>query len=117
MLPPDLRLHRSTDFTEVVRRGRRSSTPCLTVHALLVGEADPKPSIRSARAGLVVSKAVGNAVVRHRTSRRLRALLAGRLAAAPAGARLVVRAHARAGTASSQLLGRDLDSALSRALT
>ncbi len=107
MLPRAARLHRSADFTEVVRRGRRTSRGTLTVH-LLVGGDGP------ARAGLVVSKAVGGSVVRSTVSRRLRHLLRDRLAALPPGSRLVVRAAPSAATASSALLGADLDAALSR---
>ncbi len=112
MLPASSRLHRSTDFTEVVRRGRRASRPLLTVHLLL---ADPPVDV-PARAGLVVSKAVGGSVVRSRTSRRLRHVLRERVAALPAGARLVVRAAPAAGAAASAELATDLDGALSSAL-
>lgn len=65
-------------------------------------------------AGLVVSKAVGGSVVRHRVSRRLRHLLATRLLDLPEGSRLVVRAAPAAATASSAALGADLDRALAR---
>ena len=108
MLPRAARLHRSADFTEVVRRGRRASRATLTVH-LLLGADGP------ARAGLVVSKAVGGSVVRSGLSRRLRHLLRDRLDALPAGCRLVVRASPAAATASSAVLGGDLDAALARA--
>jgi ribonuclease P protein component len=108
VLPRAARLHRSADFTEVVRRGLRASRSTLTVH-LLPGEAG------AARAGLVVSKAVGGSTVRSTVSRRLRHLLRDRLAALPAGSRLVVRAAPAAATASSAALGEDLDAALARA--
>lgn len=108
MLSPASRLRHASDFSEVVRRGRRVSRPLVTVHLLTSDE----PSVSPPRAGLVVSKAVGGSVVRSRTARRLRHLLRDRLAGLPAGARLVVRAGARAGTASSVELGADLDSAL-----
>ncbi len=111
MLPRAARLHRSADFTEVVRRGRRASRPTLTVH-LLAADA---PDGRQARAGLVVSKAVGGSTVRSTVSRRLRHLLRDRLAALPVGSRLVVRAAPSAATASSAVLGSDLDAALVRA--
>ena len=107
MLPRPARLHRSADFTEVVRRGRRATRPTLTVH-LLAGEAGP------VRAGLVVSKAVGGSVVRSTVSRRLRHLLRDRLDALPAGSRLVVRAAPAAASAPSRVLGADLDAALTR---
>ncbi len=113
MLPRAARLHRSADFAEVVRRGRRAPRPTLTVHLLtappLEGGAGP------ARAGLVVSKAVGGSVVRSTVSRRLRHLLRDRLPHLPAGSRLVVRAAPAAATASSAVLGDDLDAALTRA--
>jgi ribonuclease P protein component len=64
------------------------------------------------RAGLVVSKAVGGSVVRHRVSRRLRHLLAPRLGELPSGAMLVVRALPAAADATSAELGDDLDDGL-----
>jgi ribonuclease P protein component len=112
VLSSDHRLHRSTDFTEVVRRGRRASRPLLTVHCLL----DPTPGDAPARAGLVVSKAVGGSVVRHRTARRLRHLLRERVGALPAGTRVVVRASPAAGSATSAALAVDLDGALASAV-
>ncbi len=114
MLPRAARLHRSADFTEVVRRGRRASRATLTVHLLAPGD-EPAPGATGARAGLVVSKAVGGSVVRSTVSRRLRHLLRDRLPALPSGSRLVVRAAPAAATASSAVLAADLDAALSRA--
>lgn len=112
MLPAAHRLHRAADFTEVVRRGRRASRPLLTVHVLTTGAAGDDP----ARAGLVVSKAVGGSVVRHRTARRLRHLLLPRLSALAAGTRVVVRAQPGAGTVPSRALAADLDGALAAAV-
>ncbi len=68
--------------------------------------------MESARFGLVVGRGVGNSVVRHRVSRRLRALLAQRLDRVPPGADVVVRARPEAASATSAQLGADLDSAL-----
>jgi ribonuclease P protein component len=114
-------LRRSQDFTETVRRGTRAGRPLLVVHLDLRTElADaaahrPRPG-DDPRAGFVVSKAVGNSVVRHRVTRRLRHLVRPRLATLPAGSRLVVRALPDSATASSDRLGLDLDAALERAL-
>ncbi len=69
-----------------------------------------------ARAGLVVGKAVGNSVVRHRVTRRLRAVVLRELHRLPPTADLVVRARPEAGTATSAMLHRDLVSGLGRLL-
>lgn len=111
MLSPDRRLTRSHDFSEVVRGGRRASRPLLTLH---LSWPAPVAYLPPARAGLVVSKAVGGSVVRSRVSRRLRHLLRDRLPALPAGTRLVVRAAPSAAGADSSALGTDLDAALAR---
>lgn len=119
VLPTEHRLRRPADFTEVVRRGRRASAALLTVH-LLQADADEQAAGSGCRAGLVVSKAVGNSVVRHRTARRLRHLLRAQIlgpaSPIPAGSRLVVRASPRAGVATSAELASDLDAALQRVL-
>ena len=67
-----------------------------------------------ARVGFVVSKAVGNAVVRNRTKRRLRALMAERIEDLPAGVDVVVRAQPAAAAATYDELGRDIDRCLRR---
>jgi ribonuclease P protein component len=68
----------------------------------------------TARVGFVVSKAVGNSVVRHRVSRRLRHLMADRIGTLPTSYTLVVRALPSSAGASSSELGADLDGALRR---
>ncbi len=77
------------------------------VHLVTRTDPGPGPAV-----GFVVSKGVGNAVIRNRVKRRLRALAAERLTDLPADADLVVRALAPAATADSATLGRDLDGAL-----
>jgi ribonuclease P protein component len=73
------------------------------------GEIDPP-----VRVGLVVSRAVGNAVVRNRVKRRLRHLLRARLPELPAGSDVVVRALPPAATASSAELDIELARSLQR---
>ncbi|MEV8516194.1 ribonuclease P protein component [Dactylosporangium sp. NPDC051484] len=73
------------------------------------------PESGSARAGFVVSKAVGNAVVRNAVKRRLRHLVRARIAALPAGSVLVVRALPEAAGLRYDMLERDLDAALEAA--
>ncbi|MCW2740151.1 MAG: rnpA [Blastococcus sp.] len=71
----------------------------------------------AARAGFVVGRAVGNSVVRHRVTRRLRAVVVGELHRLPATADLVVRARPEAADATSEVLRRDLAAGLDRLLT
>ncbi len=90
------RLRRSGDFAAAVRGGRRAGRGARGRPPDPDPAAD-QPSRRTrgrlrTRAGFVVSKAVGNAVVRNRVRRRLRHLVRERLADLPAGATLVVRA-------------------------
>jgi len=132
VLPAHARLRRREDFSLAVRRGRRAGSRTLVVHLLL---SDPEPAAPSltgtdtvptptehrptpatARVGLVVSRAVGPAVVRNRVKRRLRALTRDRLPLLPGDALLVLRANPAAADASSAVLGRELDRALERAL-
>jgi ribonuclease P protein component len=113
VLPASARLTRRTEFASTIRRGRRAGRSLLVVHLRTAGD-DPSAA-QSPRAGFVVSKAVGNAVVRHRVARRLRHLVAERLDGLGPGTDLVVRALPPSADASSVELARDLDSALATA--
>ena len=68
------------------------------------------------RAGFVVGRGVGNSVVRHRVTRRLRAVVRDELHRLPAAADLVVRARPEAAEAGSDRLRRDLVTGLDRLL-
>ena len=112
MLPPAARLTRSQDFGLVVRRGRRAGRPRLVVHALT----PDVPTLDSSKVGFVVSKAVGNSVVRHRVSRRLRAVAREQLHRLPDTADLVLRARPEAADAPFDRLRADLAAGLDRLL-
>ncbi|MEO6089743.1 MAG: ribonuclease P protein component [Umezawaea sp.] len=123
MLPAAARLTRSQDFGLVVRRGRRAGRPRLVVHALVPSsgqqtstESSARPTLDMSKVGFVVSKAVGNSVVRHRVSRKLRHVVRDRLAQLPVGTSLVVRALPASAEASSADLAADFDAALRRLL-
>ncbi|GGZ21285.1 ribonuclease P protein component [Streptomyces avidinii] len=119
MLSPENRLRRREDFASAVRRGRRAGRPLLVVHLRTSGATDPHEPGEidpSTRAGFVVSKAVGNAVIRNRVKRRLRHLVRERLPQLPPGSLVVVRALPGAGDAGPDELARDLDAALVRLL-
>ncbi|SDM96858.1 ribonuclease P protein component [Actinacidiphila guanduensis] len=118
MLPSENRLRRRQDFGEAVRRGRRAGRPSLVVH-LRRAATDPHApggSAPPARAGFVVSKAVGGAVQRNLVKRRLRHLVRDRLSLLPPGSLVVVRALPPAGSADHAQLALDLDAALERLL-
>ncbi len=79
--------------------------------ALPDAETGPLVRFGGPRFGLIVSKAVGTAVVRHRVARRLRHICAGLMADLPADADVVIRALPGAATATSADLDRQLRSA------
>ncbi|MDP9798493.1 ribonuclease P protein component [Catenuloplanes nepalensis] len=140
MLAAAQRLRRSSDFAVAIRAGRRAARGSVVVHLHLASTEtvidstetmgaegtegpvrqhetiEPVHAAVAARAGFVVSKAVGNAVVRNRVRRRLRHLVRERLAALPGGATLVVRAQPGAARATYPQLGLDLDAALRAAV-
>jgi len=108
VLPHPARLRNRAEFSEAVRRGARAATPALVLHLVAGSPEEP------ARAGFVVSRAVGPAVTRNLVRRRLRHLVRDRLSLMPAGSRLVVRATPAAAAASYSTLGSQLDRALAR---
>ncbi|MGW4464470.1 ribonuclease P protein component [Micromonospora sp. NBC_01796] len=131
MLAAAQRLRRSGEFAVAVRGGRRAGRGAVVVHLDLpsaspsVGPetATPEPvrpagteqDSAPARAGFVVSKAVGGAVVRNSVRRRLRHLVRERLTTLPAGTTLVVRALPGAADLTYDRLAADLDAALAAA--
>ncbi|WP_426564251.1 ribonuclease P protein component [Angustibacter sp. McL0619] len=128
MLPAAHRMRRREDFALAVRRGRRAGTVHLVAHLLPSAVSPPSQDLRgvemnsqdtlptptAVRVGFVVSKAVGPAVVRGRVKRRLRAVLAARVDALPAGSLLVVRALPASALATSAELAGSVDQALAR---
>ncbi|PZR53158.1 ribonuclease P protein component [Xylanimonas oleitrophica] len=114
MLPAAHRLRRPVEFERTVRRGARAGRSTVVVHLLVDDEGDAPPQV-----GLVVSKAVGNAVQRNLVKRRLRALVRSHVLDAagslPPRTRVVVRALPPAASATYAELGRDVSGALGKA--
>ena len=92
----------------------------MVLHYLPERPVTPTPgdagTVGGPRAGFVVGRAVGNSVVRHRVTRRLRAVVLEQLDRLPETADLVVRARPEAATATSADLRRDLTTGLDRVL-
>jgi ribonuclease P protein component len=110
------RLSDGASFREAVRTGRRSGTRTVVVHLAVPdrGSSEAAGREQPPRVGFVVSKAVGNAVVRNRVKRRLRHLAREHVSSLPGSAVLVVRALPAAADAGSGELGADLARGLSR---
>jgi ribonuclease P protein component len=110
VLPARHRLRSHDDFAAVFRGtrgagGSRSGSRLMVLHANSTDARAGQPP----RVGLVVSRAVGNAVVRNRTKRVLRALMSARLARVPDGIDVVIRANADLPGVPTIVLSQDLD--------
>lgn len=127
MLAPQHRLRSTALFGQTIRKGRKKGSRTVVAHVLVGGgraEELPLPLQEGAtagpRMGLVVSKAVGNAVTRHNTSRKLRhafrAVLEEGSLDFPAGTTVVLRALPKSATASFEELVGDVRSCIRRAL-
>ena len=117
MLAVGQRLRRRDEFTSAIRTGRRSARGGVVLHiADRSGKASVPDLVQpTVRAGFIVPKAVGGAVVRNRVRRQLRHLVRARLADLPAGTDLVVRVLPAAVGRSYNQLGSDLSQALAAA--
>ncbi|MDN5745861.1 MAG: ribonuclease P protein component [Nocardioidaceae bacterium] len=121
MLPAHHRLRTPEHFRAVSRRGRRAGSRTVVTHLLRsptppVVDVSPESGPGAPRVGFVVSKAVGNAVVRNQVKRRLRHAAAERLDRLVPGSLLVIRAQPSAATARYQELEADVDRCLERLL-
>jgi ribonuclease P protein component len=113
VLPARHRLRSSADFDAVFRGARgaggsRSGSRYVVVHANKAATRGGQPP----RVGLVVSKVVGNAVVRNRAKRVLRALMSARTGQLPLGVDVVIRANPDLASAPAKALATELDGLL-----
>lgn len=110
MLPARYRMTRSTEFGATVSQGMRAVQPDIVVHALRSSD----DSAGGPRIGLVVSKAVGGAVQRHRVARRLRHVARTVIDELDPADRIVIRALPSCRHAISARLEQELRTALRR---
>ncbi len=107
MLAASARLHKSKQISAAMKNGKRSTSKLLV---LFVAKGD---SIE-AKVAFAVGKTVGNSVVRHKVTRRLRHILSQELPNFPAGCHVVVRALPGAADATFDQLKENLNFALSK---
>lgn len=96
---------RSIEFDATVKHGIRMAQPDIVVH---LRRATGGGDATAPHVGLVVGKAVGSAVERHRVARRLRHVARTILGDLQASDRLVIRALPSSRTASSARLEQEL---------
>lgn len=106
MLAKANRIVRGDDFRRIVRTGRRAGGPLAVVHRT-------KPGAAVSRFGFIVSKQVGNAVVRNRVKRRLTEIVREQLPAHEAED-VVIRALPPAGQADFATLRAGITALLER---
>ncbi len=119
-LPAERRLRRGADITAAVRRGSRARSGGLVVHGLARDHAPDQERLLAGASGpriaFVAPRAVGNAVVRNRTRRRLQAHLNDLVGSGVLtdDVDLVLRLLPASATTDQPELGRQLRSALRR---
>ena len=117
MLPSQHKLANSEEFKQTIRKGKRAGRDTVVVHLRtnVFDHNDPNVTVGGPRCGLVVSKAVGNAVTRHAVSRKLRHVFLELAREIPADHRVVIRALPPAATATFEELLEDVRRAYEKA--
>ena len=88
MLPSDARLTSSSDFARATKSGIRVTSQHFVGYLYI----SPVTNNASAKCGLIISKAVGGSVKRHRAARKVRHAVAPTIPSLPPGSLLVIRA-------------------------
>ena len=87
MLPKINRLTSAKDFQTVTKTGVRVYRDVAVIYAL----ANPT-SQKNCKIGLIVSKIVGNSVIRHKTSRQIRNVMKDLIPQIPGNIQIIIRA-------------------------
>jgi ribonuclease P protein component len=88
VLPVDARLTQSSDFARATKSGIRVTTQHFVGYLYI----SPVTNAASAKCGLIISKAVGGSVKRHRVARKVRHAITPLIPTLPTGSLLVIRA-------------------------
>ncbi|HEV7848831.1 MAG TPA: ribonuclease P protein component [Mycetocola sp.] len=108
MLARAQRITSADDYKRVVRRGRRMSGANSVTYQLM------NPNGGTPRFGFIVAKSVGNAVVRNRVRRRLKAVAYSIAPGLPDGVETVFRALPPSATADFAQLAAEVERSASR---
>ena len=108
MLPASARLRKSSEISAVLKSGARFSAKLVVLHVA-------QSSNEQTKVAFAVGKNVGNSVVRHRVTRRLRHAMSPLLVTLPIGSQVVVRALPDSGKATFNQLSENLVFALAKA--
>lgn len=92
MLPTTARLTSSSDFARTTKSGIRVTTSHFVGYLYLCPAENLPPVNFSAKCGLIINKAVGGSVQRHRLARKVRHALAPMISTLPQNSLFVVRA-------------------------
>lgn len=108
MLSAESRLRKTTDISATMRKGQRLASQLMVLHVT--------PGLTPhTRFAFAVGKSVGNSVVRHRLTRRLRHICAQNMHMIPVGSDVVVRALPGCGQANFSELEQSFQNAASKA--
>jgi ribonuclease P protein component len=107
MLPADARLRNSSDISVAMRQGTKYSSRLIVMYVA-------REMSQSTKVAFAVGKSVGNSVVRHLITRRLRHIVALELGQFPVGSFVVVRALPAASTATYAQLEENVGFALAK---
>ena len=86
MLPASNRLRTSQDFARTTKVGHRATSQSLILYG-----ANQPAQVQGPQVGLIISKAVGGSVQRHRIARQLRHLIKEELKLFPKETQIVIR--------------------------
>lgn len=110
------RLRHNDDFRTVTRHGVRAAKSHVVAHLLILEDENLKRIQAEPRVGFVVSKKVGNSVVRSRVKRRMSAIMRQHLSELPAYSCLVLRSQPGINELSHEQLVHELLAVTEQAL-
>ena len=107
MLPAHARLRSSSEIAKTLKSGDKFTSKLIVIH-ISTGMSP------TSKVAFAVGKPVGNSVIRHRITRRLRHILSSEISGVPEGSHIVVRALPGTATATFAELQENVRFALAK---